>query len=269
MPFDLVIEERTASGEEARVSKTSVCSSYGAIAGELRYFADRMGIPRAAIEGTQIPYDLIMKYATHEPPELVFDAHRKRSPLVLRSQITYFGFELGRDEEPIEQFPPELAAEARQKIAESLARFEARHPAVKRNRAAIEEIRDVYRRSGGATPRLSLAELTAVYAKLLEGVQSLDEFRAAPAGDRSGRDRACRSAQAVARASGHHRPFASTTCRSSTTWRTAAGGSCARLRLPEKMARTLHESELPTARSAAALCSASWCARIAACRYAG
>jgi len=79
-----------------------------------------------------------MKYAAHEPPELVFDAHRKRSPLVLCSQITYFGFELGREEEPIEQFPPELAALARQKIGESLARFEARHPAVKRNRAAIE-----------------------------------------------------------------------------------------------------------------------------------
>jgi HrpA-like helicases len=180
MPFDLVIEERTASGEEARVSKTSVCSSYGAIAGELRYFADRMGIPRAAIEGTQIPYDLIMKYATHEPPELVFDSHRKRSPLVLRSQNTYFGFELGREEEPIDVFPPELAPLARRKIAESLARFEARHPAVKRNRASIEEIRDVYRRSGGATPRLSLAELTAIYATMLEDVHSLDEFRAAP-----------------------------------------------------------------------------------------
>jgi hypothetical protein len=48
MPFDLVIDERTADGEEARVSKTSVCGSWGAIAGELRYFADRFGIPRAA-----------------------------------------------------------------------------------------------------------------------------------------------------------------------------------------------------------------------------
>ena len=41
MPFDLVIDEETAWGEEARVSKTSVCGSWGAIAGELRYFADR------------------------------------------------------------------------------------------------------------------------------------------------------------------------------------------------------------------------------------
>ena len=35
-------------------------------------------------------------------------------------------------------------------LAEALARGEARHSAVKRNRAAIEEIREVYRRSGGA-----------------------------------------------------------------------------------------------------------------------
>jgi hypothetical protein len=54
MPFDLVIDEETAWGEPARVSKTSVCGSWGAIAGELRYFADRFGVPRASIEGTQI-----------------------------------------------------------------------------------------------------------------------------------------------------------------------------------------------------------------------
>jgi hypothetical protein len=32
MPFDLVIDEETAWGENARVSKTSVCSSWGASA---------------------------------------------------------------------------------------------------------------------------------------------------------------------------------------------------------------------------------------------
>jgi hypothetical protein len=220
-----------------------VCSSYGAIAGELRYFADRMGIPRAAIEGTQIPYDLIMKYARHEPPELVFDPHRKRSPLVLRSQITFFGFELGREEEPIEVFPPELAPLARQKIAESLARFEARHPAVKRNRAAIEEIRDVYRRSGGATPRLSLAELAAIYAKMLEDVRSLDEFRAAPL---------IIDADAIVPAAVRRRWLAlpgTTEVRGHEVpidYDVEDGvGGVARLRLPEKMARTLHESELP------------------------
>src|SRR6478736_3608343 len=63
MPFDLVMDEQTAWGEEARVSKTSVCGSWGAIAGELRYFADKFGNPRASIEGTQVPADFIRKYA--------------------------------------------------------------------------------------------------------------------------------------------------------------------------------------------------------------
>ena len=173
----------------------------------------------------------------------MFDPHRKRSPLVLRSQITYFGFELGREEEPVETFPPELAPRARELIAESLARFEARHPAVKRNRAAIEEIRDVYRRSGGETPRLSLAELTAVYAKMLESAQSVDDFRAAPlvidpdtivpAAVR----RCFLALPGTTKIRDHDVPI---------EYDVEDGvGGVARLRLPEKMARTLHESELP------------------------
>jgi uncharacterized membrane protein YgcG len=246
MPFDLVIDEHTASGEEARVSKTSVCSSYGAIAGELRYFADRMGIPRAAIEGTQIPYDLIKKYAAHELPELVFDPHRKRAQLVLRSRVTYFGFELGREEEAVETFPPDLAGRAREAIAESLARFEARHSAVKRNRASIEEIRDVYRRSGGQTPRLSLADLTAIYAKMLERAQSVDDFRSASL---------VIDPDAIVPAAVRKRWLALpslTTVRDHEVpieYDVEEGPEgrfgVARLRLPEKMARTLHESELP------------------------
>ena len=247
MPFDLVIDEQTAGGEEARVSKTSVCGSWGAIAGELRYFADRLGIPRASIEGTQIPYDLIKKYATHEAPELVYDPNRKRAQLVLRSRVTYFGFELGREEEAVESFPPELATRAREAIAESLARFEARHPAVKRNRAAIEEIRDVYRRSGGQTPRLSLADLTALYAKMLEHAQSRWTT--------SARRRWCSIPTRSCRAAVRKRWLA---LPSLTTVRDhevpieydvedGPDGKfgVARLRLPEKMARTLHESELP------------------------
>ena len=49
MPFDLVIDEQTASGQEARVSKRSFAGSWGAIAGNLRWFADRYGTARAGI----------------------------------------------------------------------------------------------------------------------------------------------------------------------------------------------------------------------------
>ena len=74
LPFTLVIDEQTAGGDEARVSKTSVCGSWGPIAGELRYFADKFGNPRASIEGTQIPYDLLRPYATVTEGELVYYA---------------------------------------------------------------------------------------------------------------------------------------------------------------------------------------------------
>ena len=179
MPFTLVIDEETASGEEARVSKTSVCGSWGPIAGELRYFADKFGTPRASIEGTQIPLDLVRQYATHGEGEVVYDPDRRRSPLVVRRKAEYFGFELEREVEPLDDFTEELAPQIRRVLAESLARGQARHLAVKRNRVAIEEIREAWRRSGGTTPRLGLAELTAWYAERLQGVNSLEEFRAA------------------------------------------------------------------------------------------
>ena len=68
MPFDLVIDEHTADGQEARVSKTSVAGSWGAVAGTLRFFADRFGVPRAAIEGTTLSYDLVREHAALGPP---------------------------------------------------------------------------------------------------------------------------------------------------------------------------------------------------------
>src|SRR5207247_5822227 len=72
-PFDLVIDEETADGREARVSRGSVCSSWGAVAGTLRYFADRFGVPRASIEGTQLPERAIRRYARRGAPTVVFE----------------------------------------------------------------------------------------------------------------------------------------------------------------------------------------------------
>src|SRR5947207_5354439 len=106
MPFTLVIDEETASGEGARVSKTSVCGSWGAIAGDVRYFADKFGVPRASVEGTQIPMALIRRYARESEPELTFDANSRRSPLVLRRRVTYNDFELEREVEPVDELPP-------------------------------------------------------------------------------------------------------------------------------------------------------------------
>ncbi|HEX9382136.1 MAG TPA: DEAD/DEAH box helicase [Gemmatimonadaceae bacterium] len=179
MPFDLVIDEHTADGTEARVSKTSVAGSWGAIAGDLRYFADRSGIPRAAIEGTQIPIELIRRYATRGKVEVVYDPRRKHGPLMLKRTVEYFGFELESEVETVEEFPPALAREARHALAEALARGEARHFAVKQNRGAIDEIREAYKRSGGETKRLGLPELIALYEEQLAGISSMDDFRSA------------------------------------------------------------------------------------------
>jgi ATP-dependent helicase HrpA len=179
MPFDLVINEHTADGTEARVSKTSVAGSWGAIAGDLRYFADRSGIPRAAIEGTQIPMQLIHRYATRGKAGVIYDSRRKQDPLVLKRSLEYFGFELESEVETLDEFPPALANEARRVLAEALARGEAKHFAIKKNREAIDEIREAYKRSGGETKRLGLPELTSLYEEQLSKVSSMDEFRSA------------------------------------------------------------------------------------------
>jgi len=247
MPFDLVIDEETPDGQEARVSKTSVCGSWGAIAGEIRYFADRFGIPRASIEGTQIPLDLIRRYATRGAAEVTYDPRRKHSPLSIATKLEYHGFELDREYEPIDDFPPELDDRIRRVLADALARGEARHSALKRHRAAIEELREVYRRSGGATPRLGVADLTPLYERALDGVHSMDAFRAAPlaidfdaivAPDERARWLRLPDTAVVR---GREVPIDY-----DVEVVDGEARGVVRLRLPEKLARTLTDDELPT-----------------------
>lgn len=248
MPFTLVIEERTASGDEARVSKTSVCGSWGPIAGALRYFADKFGNPRASIEGTQVPYDLLRPYATVSEGEVVYNPESRRTPLVIRRRVMFHGFELEREIEAIDEFPPEYAARAREVLAEALARGEARHPGARLNQQAIEAIRETYRRSGGTTPRLGLADLTRLYAEQLADVNSMEAFR---------RTRVVVDADAMVAPDVRER-YASLPGAVAVRGRDieiqydveerpdGALIGVARLRLPEKIARTLTEAELPT-----------------------
>ncbi len=245
MPFDLVMDEHAADGGDVRVSKTSVCGSWGAVAGTIRYFADRSGVPRAAIEGTQVPFDLVRRYATQGEAELVVDWQRKKTPLVLRRRAAYFGFELGREQEPVEDFAGPLAAAARRALAGSLAREEARHAAVKRNHAAVDEVREIWRRSGGATARLAMPELAALYEARLAGVTSLDGFRAA---DLALDAELAAMVPAAERARWLALPSAVTVRDREIPIEydvEEGAGGVARLRLPEKLARTLTESELP------------------------
>jgi hypothetical protein len=214
------------------------------VAGELRYFADRFGIPRASIEGTQIPFDLIRRYATYGAPELIYEPQRKNHPLALQRTLDYFGFQLGRERESIDEFPPELVDEARHVLAVALARGEARHLAVKRNHAEIEEVREIYRRSGGSTRQLGYGELTTIYERRLaeQDVRSIADFRAAdltldllsaiPVEERE-RWLALPSSTAI-----RGKDVA-------IDYDVEDGTGVARLRLPEKLARTLVDSELP------------------------
>jgi ATP-dependent helicase HrpA len=248
MPFDLVIDEQTAWGEEARVSKTSVCGSWGAIAGELRYFADKSGNPRAGIEGTQLPMDLLRKYATGDEAVLVYDGERRKAPLVLRRKLDYFGFELEREVEAVEEFPAGREEDARKVLADALARGEARHFAVKDNLGIIDAVRTAYRKSGGTLPRLSQADLAALYEKRLADVHSLTQFKQTDldlAGDlevMSPRAERARYDALPSRVSVRDRDV-----EIDYDVEEVDGSSVgvARLQLPEKLARTLTESEVP------------------------
>jgi hypothetical protein len=248
MPFSLVIDEETASGEEVRVSKSSVAGSWGGIAGELRYFADKMGIPRASIEGTNVPLALIRRYAIEGDAELVFEPGAKRSPLMLRRRVSYHGFDLERETEPIDDIPDDLLPQARRAMAESLARGQARHIAAKNDRVAIEEIREAWRRSGGVTPKLGLEELSAIYERQLanQDVRSYSDFRRARLGidaetilPRRERDKYMVLPEQV-EIRGREIPL-----RYDVEETPDGPRGVVRLTLPEKIARTLSEAELP------------------------
>ncbi len=246
MPLDLVIDERTADGHEARVSKTSVCGSWGPIAGDLRYFADRSGNARAAIEGTQVPMHLIRKFATRGVSDVAFDPRHKGGQLVIQRTLDYFGFELEHDVEIIDEFPEDLAPKIRRALADAMARGQVRHPSIKRNRTIIEEARQTYRRSGGKTPRINLADVTQWYEQGLSEVSSMADLRNAKLTmerdeyvSRETRDAYAKLPDtALIRErevdieydveDPEGQPF-----------------GIARLRLPEKLARTINDAELP------------------------
>jgi ATP-dependent helicase HrpA len=248
MPFDLVIDEQTSWGEEARVSKTSVCGSWGAIAGQLRYFADKFGRPRASIEGTQLPMDLVRRFATGEEATLEYDGERRKAPLVLKRRVEYFGFELEREIEAVDEFPPGREDEARRVLADALARGEARHFSVRDNLPRIDAVREAWRRSGGALPRLNQSDLAALYLTRLQSVRSLTEFKGADLG---------LSAELEAQSPRAERArYDALPTRTTVRDREVeidydveeAEGrqfGVARLRLPEKIARSLTEAELP------------------------
>jgi hypothetical protein len=177
MPFDLVIDEQTADGREARVGRNSVCGSWGAVTGTLRYFADRFGVPRASIEGTQLPERAIRKYARRAPPTVTFEQQRRREGLVAVRTVSYFGFLLEREVEPLASpFPEELAASARAALSAALAAGQTSHPDQGRLRRALERAGVLWRRSGGELAELATERLVARIDEQLRGITSWRNF---------------------------------------------------------------------------------------------
>jgi len=180
MPFDLVIDEQTPDGREARVSRSSVCGSWGAIAGTLRYFADRFGVPRASIEGTQIPERAIRHYAQRGRPNVVFERQRRREGLMLVRTVEYFGFTLDREAEPLHSpFPADLADAARGALADAFVAGETPHPDQGKVRRALERFGYYWRRSGGRLAQAESGHIKGQIAAQLSAVTSWDSFIAA------------------------------------------------------------------------------------------
>lgn len=178
MSLDLVVDEHTADGERVRVSRGSVASSWGAIAGELRYFADRRGNARGAIEGTNLPMDLIRRYARREPPVVEFVDRARVDSLQVVRRTAYSGFELDHAQEPLKDtFPDALADSAREALVQALVRGATRHPNQAAVRRALHRMGEYWRRSGAQLAGVSPDRLKEQLALQLAGVRSLGEFR--------------------------------------------------------------------------------------------
>jgi hypothetical protein len=177
MPFDLVLDEHTADGQEARVSRSSVAGSWGAVAGSLRYFADRMGVPRAAIEGTTLPYELVREHAQWGAPKVALSTRRKGQHLEIHRRLHYFGFDLENEVEPLDgEIPEPLRAAARETMVDAMLGGNTMHPDQGRIRRALEELGELWRRSGGTLPEVAPPALHARLLEQLASVTSWDGF---------------------------------------------------------------------------------------------
>jgi len=243
MPFDLVIDEETADGREARVSRGSVCGSWGAVAGTLRYFADRFGVPRASIEGTQLPERAVRRYARRGTPEVVFETRRRHAGLLLVRTVTYFGFVLEREVEPLPNpFPPELASAARAALVSALLGGATPHPEAGRLRKTLDRFAVYWRRSGGQLADAAPASVAARLAQRLQHVGSWEEFldtrlsldveAAIPSAERARLD----ALPASVHLHGDRVPL---------EYEVESGGGVVRIRLKEGQARRLRQGDLP------------------------
>ncbi|HEV8150942.1 MAG TPA: helicase-related protein [Gemmatimonadales bacterium] len=243
MPFDLVIDQQTADGTEVRVSKTSVAGTWGAVAGSIRFFADRFGVPRASVEGTTLSYELVRHHATLGPPAIVLLGPRKQQQLAVSRRLSYFGFDLENEVEPLHgRIPEELLAPAREALATALLDGQTPHPDQGRVRRAAAQLREWWRRSGGTLELAAEPALRARLAAQLQDIRSWKDFLATPLSllpeelVPEGTRRRLEALPGMVRVHGDAVPL---------EYEVADGGSHVRLRLREGQARRLTARELP------------------------
>lgn len=177
-PFELAIEEKLPDGTEARLSKSSVAGAWGAVAGTVRWFADRFGRSRASIEGTTLPNELVRRFAAWGPPQIELAGARKAPALAVCRTRTYGGFELEREVEPLAgRFPEALATLAREAVVDALIAGRTLHPSQGTVRGALARADEYWRRSGG---RLAVLAPDAMRQRLLVQVETLEQYRDFP-----------------------------------------------------------------------------------------
>jgi hypothetical protein len=117
---------------------------------------------------------------------------------------------------------------------------------VHKNQAAVESVRETYRRSAGQTPRLGLADLTAYYEKQLDTLASMSDFRHARVMFDADEfvPKAVRERYALLPSSVPVRDR-EVEIHYDVEETPEGNVGVARLRLPEKVARNLTEEELP------------------------
>lgn len=179
MPFDLAIEQELADGRPVRISRGSMCGAFGAVAGTVRYFADPNGVARAAIEGTNIPFEVIKRYAAHSGRIIEYREDRKHRGLMVAQKTEYAGFELERQRSPVpDPFPEDLAEGARDALVGALIEDRTSHPDQRKLSRARARLDEYWRRSGGKLPEAAPDKVRELIRKQLDGVKGWNEFLA-------------------------------------------------------------------------------------------
>ncbi len=244
MPFDLVIDESTADGQNVRIGKSSLAGNWGAVTGTIRYFADRFGTPRASIDGTTIPFELVRRNAKRGPPMVRIVGGRKGGHrLIVARTLSYFGFDLDTAEEPlIEPVGEGLAASLVGALALGLVDGSAPHPDQGLVRRAVRELGELWRRSGGREKGCDPERARQAVAAQLAGVASWQAFQERRITLRVEDYIAAAARERLAALPSTIRLFGDATA---IEYDIVRGRAVARLRLREGQARRLTEHDLP------------------------